>query len=119
MKQSIFNALTVINTVADALLLGDGTNFLFNDTRVRTGNHGGGYGNHVDSQSLTALRHKIHYYRRDTSTSIGYVQVFDILESDILTQESKTPTRVGKNRAVNRTRDDDTSKDIISDPDWS
>lgn len=121
MKQSIFNALVTVDTVADALLLANGTNFLFNETQVRDSKHGGSPrpSEKIGSQSTTALRHKIHYYRRDDNLAAGYVQIFDILESDILTQESRTPTRIGKNRAVNRTRDDDSSKDILSDPDWS
>ena len=118
MKQTEFNALVSVETRADALLLANGTNFLFNETTVRSGSHGGGYGQHVGSQSLTALRHKIHYYRRDTNDVNGYVQVFDILESDVLSQETKTATRRGKNRATNRTRDDDSAIDILSETDW-
>lgn len=121
MKQTEFNAMPTVETVADALLLADGTNFLFNETQVRDSKHGGSPrpSEKIGSQSTTALRHKIHYYRRDINSTAGYVQVFDILESDVLTQESRTPTRIGKNRATGRTRDDDSSKDVISDPDWS
>lgn len=116
MKQTAFNALVSVETVADALLLANGTNFLFNETTVRSGSHGGGYGQHVGSQTLTALRHRIHYYRRDTSNVNGYVQVFDILESDISSQQTKTATRRGKTRVA--TRDDDSAIDILSETDW-
>jgi hypothetical protein len=106
MKQTAFNALVSVDTVADALILGDGTNFLFNETKIHGNGSMAGYGNQSSNQQkVTSLRHKIHYYRRDISTSIGYVQVFDILESDTLAQQSKTGTRPGVNRVV--TRDDD------------
>ena len=66
-------------------------------------------------QQVTALRHKIHYYVRDDST-VGYHQVFDILESDTLAQQSKTTTRPGVNR--NAARDDD-DRLRYNESDWS
>lgn len=106
MKQTVFNALVSVETVADALLLANGTNFLFNETQIHGNGTMAGYGNQSgNQQKVTPLRHKLHYYRRDTSNVNGYVQVFDILESDTTAQESKTTTRPGVNRVA--TRDDD------------
>lgn len=111
MKQTAFDALVSVETVAAALLLGDGTNFLFNETLI----YGNGtmasasHRNKSGSQKkITQLRHRVHYYRRDTSpyNSIGYVQVFDILESDTQAQQSKTTTRPGVDRAAARDDDD-------------
>jgi len=106
MKQTAFNALASVDTVADALLLVNGTNFLFNETQIHGNGTMAGYGNKLGSQQkVTPLRHRVHYYRRDTSNVNGYVQVFDILESDATAQESKTTTRPGVTRVA--TRDDD------------
>jgi hypothetical protein len=125
MKQTEFNAMPTVETVADALLLADGTNFLFNETQVRDSKHGGSPrpSEKIGSQSTTALRHKIHYYRRDINSTAGYVQVFDILESDILTQETRTVKRIGKDKKHYQdgpvgNRDDDAASDIISDTNW-
>lgn len=106
MKQTAFNALVSVETVAAALLLANGTNFLFNETTIHGNGSMAGYGNQSgNQQKVTPLRHKLHYYRRDTSNVNGYVQVFDILESDTTAQQSKTTTRPGVNRVA--TRDDD------------
>jgi hypothetical protein len=106
MKQTAFNALVSVETVAAALLLANGTNFLFNETQIHGDGTMAGYGNQSgNQQKVTPLRHRIHYYRRDTSLAAGYSQVFDILESDTTAQESKTTTRPGVNRVA--TRDDD------------
>ena len=120
MKETEFNALTNYPNPASALAATvAGDKFLLSETQIfqdgtmpsaRTGKLKN------SQQQVTALRHKIHYYVRDDS-SVGYHPVYDILESDILTQESKTATRRGKNRAA--TRDDDDGRDIISDPDWA
>jgi hypothetical protein len=117
MKQTVFNALTKVESVSAALNLGNGTNFLFNETQVRTGKQGGGYKNQRNSQSLAALRHKIHFYTRDTSSTIGYHQKFDILESDDATKQSKTSTRPGLSR--NPARDDDDRLRYNEPDDWS
>jgi hypothetical protein len=106
MKETAFNALVSVETVAAALLLANGTNFLFNETTIHGNGTMAGYGNQSSNQQkVTQLRHKLHYYRRDTSLDAGYSQVFDILESDTLAQQSKSTTRPGVTRVA--TRDDD------------
>jgi hypothetical protein len=110
MKAATFNALTTVETPAAALLLAEGTNFLFNESQISGTNKEALRGN---QQNKTALRHKITYYRRTADDalslagqdSIGYVRVLDILESADTGAESKTATRPGVNRVV--TRDDD------------
>lgn len=120
MKQAEFDTLTNVTTVAGALALSDGVKFFFNETQIfQNGDMPSpniGRKNNAQQQR-TSLRHKIHYYVRDTSHSQGYYQAFDILESDVTTQESKTATRVGKTRVA--TRDDDDGRDVIASPDWS
>jgi len=120
MKETEFNTLTNVTTQAAALLLSDGVKFFFNETQIfQNGNMPSanvGKKNNAQQQR-TSLRHKIHYYVRDVSHAQGYYQAFDILESDIATQESKTATRVGKERVA--TRDDDDGRDVIASPDWS
>ena len=117
MKQTAFNALVNVETVAEALLLADGVNFLFNETQIHGNGTMAGYGNQSGSQQkVTPLRHKLHYYRRDVSLDAGYAQVFDILESDDTGDETKTATRPGVNRV--ETRDDDDRLRYKSN-DWS
>lgn len=119
MKQTEFNSLTNVATPAAALLLSTGDKFLFNETQIfqdGTMPNARNGGKNNSSQKVTALRHKIMYYERDTST-IGYHPCFDILESDIGAQQSKTITRKGKTRVA--TRDDDGARDIIASPDFS
>jgi hypothetical protein len=114
MKLAEFNALNNVTTKAAALLLAEGTKFLFMDTQV----HGKGTmpspspGNKGNAQQrVTALRHKIMYYVRDNS-DIGYHPVYDILESDATADETKTATRPGLSR--NDARDDNDRRDYRS-----
>jgi hypothetical protein len=120
MKQTEFNAMSNVTTQAAALLLSNGVKFFFNETQIfQNGDMPSskiGKKNNAQ-QKRTSLRHKIHYYVRDTSHTQGYYQAFDILESDVATQESKTTTRVGKTRVA--ARDDDDGRDVIASPDWS
>lgn len=118
MKLAEFNALNNVTTKAAALLLAEGTKFLFMDTQV----HGKGNmpspspGNKGNAQQrVTALRHKIMYYVRDNS-DIGYHPVYDILESDVSANEVKTATRPGLSRDA--ARDDDGRRGYKS-TDWS
>ena len=118
MKQTEFNSLTNVETKAAALLLPVGTKFFFNETKIfQDGTMPSAVvGKQKNRQQQKAsLRHRIHYYVRDNST-IGYHQVFDLLESDILTQQTKTAKRRGKN--TDPGRDDDNARDIVSSSDW-
>lgn len=116
MRQTEWNALTNVTTRTSALLLSNGTKFLFMDTQ--RANNGGYVGQTNQQQLLTTLRHKIMYYVRDTSSTIGYYPVYDILESDIGTQQTKTSTRRGL--TTNAARDDDDRHNrIINNGSWT
>lgn len=118
MKLSVFNALTNVETPAAALLLSNGTYFLFMDTQVHGVGTRAAYGDKGNSQQrITALRHKIVYYVRDTSHSVGYYPVYDILEADDAATQTKTVSRNGFSRAT--TRDDDDSRNVRVDKNWS
>ncbi len=125
MKESVFNSLTIVTSpsAVDALTAGD--NFLWD-----------GDGATAQSKQVgnTALRHRIHYMRRtdDFEYPQGvvkkWVDVFDILESDVSADETKTATRKGISRSepadakglIQGTRDDDDrNKNIKSISDWS
>ena len=111
MKEAVFNALTSVETPAAALLLAEGTNFLFNESQISNTNRESLRGN---QQNKTSLRHKITYYTRIADDaealsgpgSVGYVQKFDILESDAAAGQTKTSTRPGL-ASRNAARDDD------------
>jgi len=113
MKIAEFNALNTYTTLAQIAVLPTDTKFFFGAEgpypRLTDNTHG-------KQANNTALRHMISYCVKDTSTT-GYHYVNDILESDVGTQESKTPTRQGLTTVV--TRDDDDRRIVISDPDWA
>lgn len=106
MEYTTFQNLPVVDeSGVSALTVGD--YFLFTDQEwQKTG---------------VPLRRKIQYCQRISEEYPQgifktYRYVYDLLESDILTQETKTATRRGKNRVD--TRDDDDARDIISETDW-
>ena len=92
MKESVFNSLTIVTSPSAVDALSAGDNFLWD-----------GDGATAQSKQVgnTALRHRIHYMRRtdDFEYPQGvvkkWVDVFDILESDIGADETKTPVRKG------------------------
>jgi len=112
MKTTTFNALVnyATPTAAKAATVA-GDAFLLNETQVwKNGTMAASYNSNKNSsqKTLAALRHKIHYFVRDTST-IGYHPVYDILEADAAANQTKTTTRPGlSSRAA--TRDDDDRK---------
>lgn len=121
MKITAFRALTNYATPAAAIAaVANGNAFLLNETQIfQDGTMASPYGagrKNNNQQKVTSLRHKIHYYVRDTSLAAGYRQVFDILEADTATNQTKTITRKGKSRAT--TRDDDDARDISVTKNW-
>lgn len=110
MKNAEFQALTVYTSKSAVDGLSAGTKFLWGaaGTGPATNIHGKQQGN-------TALRHRITYYVKLADGTNR--MVYDILEADTTTQQTKTATRRGKSRVA--TRDDDNSRDIISSTDWS
>lgn len=113
MKTSEFGALVNYATPAAAIAATvAGDKFLLNETQIfQDGTMAAPYGSgrkNNNQQKRTSLRHKIHYYVRDSSTT-GYHQVFDILEANTATKQSKTTTRPGLS-SRNAYRDDDDRK---------
>lgn len=122
MKITAFRALTNYATPAAAIAaVANGNAFLLNETQIfQDGTMAAPYGSgkkNNNQQTVTALRHRIHYYVRDTSLAAGYRQVFDILEADTATNQTKTITRKGKSRAA--TRDDDDARDVSVTKNWA
>ena len=113
MKYTEFNSLVTYNTLAQVALLATDTKFFFASAA--------GYRLTPDvmgkQASNTALRHKIQYCVKDTS-STGYHTVMDILERDDAANQTKTLTRKNQTE-TSVTRDDDNARDAIGKGSWS
>ena len=124
MKYFDFQALPVIpkaTQTADIAALSAGEYFLFESQEWQKN------GIAIDPKAID-VRHKIHYQRKTdpidsygiTGPACGYVPEYDVLESDIGADQTKTAYRKGITR--NDSRDDDsrnTTRGIFNETDWS